>query len=66
MRCSPTVNVDRLKPYFARADEPPPPGPVSKAGQEGEHEGELLLNRREFRGVTLYLGIAGGSVAAGD
>ena len=24
MRCSPTVDVDRLKPFFARADEPPP------------------------------------------
>ena len=33
MRCSPTVNVDG-------------PGPVSDAGQEGEHEVELLLNRR--------------------
>ena len=37
-RCSPTVDVDRLKPYFARADEPPPPGPVSDAGQEDEHD----------------------------
>ena len=55
MRRSPRVNVDRLKPYFARADEPPPPGPVSDAGQEGEHEVELLLNRRLFRGVTQYL-----------
>ena len=55
MRCSPTVNVDRLKPYFARADAIPPPGPVSDAGQEGEHEVELLLNRRKFRGVTQYL-----------
>ena len=38
IRCSPTVDVDRLKPYFARADEPPPPGPVSDAGQEDEHD----------------------------
>ena len=29
MRCIPTVNVDRLKPFFARDDEPPPPGPVT-------------------------------------
>ena len=36
-RCSPTVNVDRLKPYFAREDQPAPPGPVSYPGQEGEH-----------------------------
>ena len=32
MRCSPTVNVDRLKPFFARAGTPPVPGPVSDAG----------------------------------
>ena len=55
MRCSPTVNVDRLKPFFARSDEPPPPGPVSDAGQAGEHEVDLLFNRRVVRGVTEYL-----------
>ena len=55
MRCSATVNVDRLKPYFPRADAPPPPGPVSDVGQAGEHEVELLLNRRTIRGVTRYL-----------
>ena len=42
MRCSPTVNVDSLKPFFARAGTPPALGPVSDAGQEGEHEVELL------------------------
>ena len=54
MCCSPTFNVDRLKPFFARADELPPPDPVSKsdAWTEGEHEVELLFNRRLFRGVT--------------
>ena len=61
MRCSPTVNVDRLKPYFERAADLPPPGPsTDAAGQarEGEHEVELLLNRRTARvrrGVTRYL-----------
>ena len=55
MRCSPTVNVDRLKPFFARSGAPPPPGPVSDAGQEGEHEVELLLNCKTVRGVTRYL-----------
>ena len=29
MRCSPTVNVDRLKPFFERFGAPPAPGPVS-------------------------------------
>ena len=52
MRCSPTVSVDRLKPFFARAGgAPPAPGPVSDAGQEGEHEAALLLNRRVVRGA---------------
>jgi hypothetical protein len=55
MRCSPTVNVERLKPFFERVDALPPPGPVLDAGQEGEHEVELFLNRRLVRGVTQYL-----------
>ena len=40
-----------------RSDQPPPPGPVSDAGQAGEHEVDLLLNRRvvPVRGVTEYL-----------
>jgi hypothetical protein len=55
MRCSPTVNVDRLKPFFERAGASPAPGPVLDAGQEGVHEVELLLNRRAVRGVRRYL-----------
>ncbi len=56
MRCSSTVNVDRLKPFHEQAGAPPAPGPVADpAGQEGEHEVELLLSRKEVRGVTHYL-----------
>ena len=36
-KCSPTVNVERLKPYYGRDSRPTPPGPVSDPGQEGEY-----------------------------
>ena len=42
MRYSPTVNVDRPKPFFARTETPQAPGPVCDAGQQGEHEVELF------------------------
>ncbi len=51
MRCSPTVNVDRLKPFLERAGAEPAPGPVFDVGQEGEQDMELLPNRRLVRGV---------------
>ncbi len=52
MLCSLTVNVDRFKPFHERADAPPALVPVSVPGKEGEHEVELLLNRKIKRGVT--------------
>ena len=66
MRCSPTVNVDRLKPFFKRVGAPPAPGPVSDRGQEGEHEVELLLNHRVVCGVTRYLVRWRGRTSADD
>jgi hypothetical protein len=66
MRCSRTVNVDRLKPFHERLDAPPAPGPVSDAGQEGEHEVELLLNRKTTRRVTRYLVRWRGHTSADD
>ena len=64
LRCSPTVNIDRLKPFFERVGAPPAPGPVSDPGQEGEHE--VLPNRRRARGVTRYLVRWRGHTSADD
>ena len=51
-KCSPTVNVDRLKPYFLRTGRPPSPGPVTDPGQAGEYLVEQLLNRKTVQGQT--------------
>jgi hypothetical protein len=64
MRCSPTVNVDQIKPFHKQADDPPAQGPVSDPGQEGEHE--VLLNRKEIRGVLHYLVRWRGHTSADD
>ena len=64
--CSPTVNIDRFKPSFERAGSSPAPGLVSDEGEEGEHEVELLLNRRMVRGVTHYLVRWRGHASADD
>ena len=66
MRCSRTVNVDRLKAYHARVGATQPPGPVDDAGQEGEYEVEQLLNRQTSRGVTRYLVRFRGYTSAAD
>ena len=65
-KCSPTVNVDRLKPFHPRADRPDPPGPVSDPGREGEHVVEQLLNRKTLRGRTYYLVRWQGHTSASD
>ena len=36
MRCSATVNVDRLKPFHERVDAPPEPGPGTGLGGRPE------------------------------
>ena len=51
-KCSPTVSVDRLKPYFLRTGRPPSPGPVTDPGQAGEYLVEQLLNRKTVQGQT--------------
>jgi hypothetical protein len=66
MRCSPTINVDRFKPFRARVGSAPAPGPVSDVGQEGEHEVGLRINRREIRGVTRCLVRWRGHTSADD
>lgn len=67
MKCSPTVNVDRLKPFHTRVGASPPPGPVDDPGQEGEHEVEMLLNRKtSSKGVTRYLVRFRGHTSAED
>ena len=65
-RCSPTVNVERLKPYHPRPDGPVPPGPVLDPGQEGEYVVEQLLNRKTLRGRTYYLVRWQGHTSADD
>ena len=54
-KCSPTVNVERLKPYYARTGRRSSPGPVADPGQDGEYEVEQILNRKTIRGRTHYL-----------
>jgi hypothetical protein len=66
MRCSPTVNVERLKPYHPLPDGPVPPGPVPDPGQEGEYVVEQLLNRKTLRGRTYYLVRWQGHTSADD
>ena len=54
-KCSPTVKVDRLKPYFPRPGRPSSPGPVTDPGQAGEYVVEQLLNSKTVRCRTYYV-----------
>jgi hypothetical protein len=65
-RCSPTVNVERLKPYHARPDKLDPPCPVTNQGQEGKYVLEQLLNSKTLRGQTYYLVLWQGHNSAED
>jgi hypothetical protein len=70
-RCSPTVNLECLKPYHASTDKPDPPGPVADPGQAGEYVTpvtvvEQLLNRKILRGRTYYLARWRGHDSADD
>ncbi len=66
MRCSPTITVDCLKPFFEWAGAGPAPGQVSYGGQECEHEVELLLNCQLVLGVVRYLVLCRGHTSADD
>ncbi len=61
-KCSPTVNVERLKPYYARTGRRSSPGPVADPGQEGEYEVEQILNRKTKPCVVALI-IGGGGRA---
>jgi hypothetical protein len=52
-----TVEVERLKSFYAREDQPAPLDPVCNPGQEEEYEVEQLLtrNRKQIRGRKHYL-----------
>ena len=56
MRCSPTVNVERLKPFHARADAPPAPGPVSDLVDVAQVFGRAQIL---YRDAFIQTGLAG-------
>ena len=68
-KCSPTVNVDRFKPYFLSLPSDGPAlssGPVTDPGPAGEYVVEQLLNRKTVHGRTYYLVRWQGHASAAD
>ena len=65
MRCSPTVNVDRLKPFVDRAGASPAPGPVSARDRKGSTRWSCCSTAGRCAVVTRYLVRFAGSHVGG-
>ena len=55
-KCCPTVNVDRLKPYYPRASRPPPPRPGTARIRQGRCWRSSSTARLSAAGPTTWCG----------